>query len=104
MHRLAVILISCLSYCQLSSSAQVVITYLTGLVGSAQLVNWCVMSGSWIRWNAGLKAQGISRDSLPVRSRFQPYAAYYAFVSAIVVLFMQGYGYAAIFNAHRDYS
>lgn len=33
-----VLAISLLSYCQVSTSAQVVITYLTGLVGAAQLV------------------------------------------------------------------
>lgn len=50
------------------------------------------MSGSWIRWNAGLKAQGISRDTLAARSRFQPYAAWYAFIMSILVILMQGYG------------
>ncbi|ORY92510.1 putative carnitine transport protein [Leucosporidium creatinivorum] len=87
-----IVLTLCLvAYCQVSSSASIVITYLTGLVGSAQLVGWIVMSGTWIRWNAGLKAQGISRDTLPARSRFQPFAAWYAFISAIVVTFFQGY-------------
>ena len=85
-------LITMLSYCQVSSTAQVVITYLTGLVGSAQLVNWIVMSASWIRWNAGLKAQGIPRSSLPVQSWAQPYAAWYALICSIVVILMQGYG------------
>lgn len=92
------------------SSAQVVITWLTGLVGSAQLVNWVVMSVTWIRWNHGLKSQNISRDTLYVRVRsfvllpatslmpcgasqspFQPFAAWYALVSSTLVLFMQGY-------------
>ncbi|KAM0787408.1 hypothetical protein ACM66B_003492 [Microbotryomycetes sp. NB124-2] len=81
-----------LSYCQVSSTAVVVIEYLTGLVGSCQLVNWIVMSYSWIRWNSGLKAQGIDRATLPVRSRFQPYAAWYALVASILVILMQGYG------------
>lgn len=59
--------IAVLSYLQVSSSASVFITYLTGLVGSAQLVTWFGMSFTWIRWNAAYKAQGISRETLPVR-------------------------------------
>ncbi|KAK4055999.1 general amino acid permease agp2 [Microbotryomycetes sp. JL221] len=89
---LVTMVISLLSYCQVSSSAAVVIEYLTGLVGSCQLVNWIVMSYSWIRWNSGMKAQGISRATIPVRSRFQPFAAWYAFISSIIVILMQGYG------------
>ena len=105
--------IALLSYCQVSTSAQVVssalalpavrgradllmllqvITYLTGLVGAAQLVNWCVMSFTYIKWARALKAQGISRDTLYCRSRVQPYAAYYALVCSIFVTLMQGYG------------
>lgn len=87
-----VLAIGLIAYTQVSSSASIVITYLTGLVGSAQLVNWIVMSGSWIKWNRALKAQGISRDTLPARSRFQPFAAYYAFTCACIVTFWQGYG------------
>ncbi|KAK4049023.1 general amino acid permease agp2 [Microbotryomycetes sp. JL201] len=89
---LATMVLALLSYCQVSSTAAVVIEYLTGLVGSCQLVNWIVMSWSWIRWNSGLKAQGISRETLPVRSRFQPFAAWYALVASILVILMQGYG------------
>lgn len=38
----AIIALSLLGFCQVSSSAQVVITYLTGLVGSCQLLVWVV--------------------------------------------------------------
>ncbi|KAL8286369.1 hypothetical protein RQP46_004386 [Phenoliferia psychrophenolica] len=86
-----VIAVSLLSYCQVSSSAQVVITWLTGLVGSCQLVNWCVMSVTWIRWNNAMKKQGISRNTLHARSRLQPFAAWWALFNSIFVLFLQGY-------------
>ncbi|ORY73423.1 amino acid permease/ SLC12A domain-containing protein [Leucosporidium creatinivorum] len=83
--------IALLSYLQVSSSASVFITYLTGLVGSAQLVTWFGMSFTWIRWNAAYKAQGISRETLPVRSRVAPYCAWYAFICVIIVTTLQGY-------------
>ncbi|KAK4056821.1 general amino acid permease agp2 [Microbotryomycetes sp. JL221] len=88
----ACLILSLLSYCQVSTTAQKVITYLTGLVGACQLVNWVVMSVTWIKWNAAMKAQGISRDTLYARSPLQPFAAWYALISSILVLFMQGYG------------
>ncbi|SCZ93861.1 BZ3500_MvSof-1268-A1-R1_Chr6-3g08930 [Microbotryum saponariae] len=110
-------LLCLLSYCQVSTSAQVVIKYLTNLVASSQLVNWILLAFTWIRFNAAHKAQGISRDSLPVRSHFLPFGtslikdlvkrplefttdqlvfwvcvgAWYAFISSIFVLLMQGY-------------
>lgn len=84
--------IALLSYCQVSTSAQVVITYLTGLVGSAQLVTWCVMSITHIKWRKALKAQGIPLSSLHSKSFVQPAAAWYALFSAIFVTLMQGYG------------
>ncbi|ORY92486.1 amino acid permease/ SLC12A domain-containing protein [Leucosporidium creatinivorum] len=88
---LACLSIGLLAFCQVSSSAVVVVTYLTGLVGSAQLVNWQVMSFTWIRWNAGMKAQGISRDTLHCRSIFQPYAAWFALFGSTFVLLLNGY-------------
>ncbi|KAI5480507.1 DNA repair protein REV1 [Pseudohyphozyma bogoriensis] len=83
--------IALLSYCQLNTSASVVITWLTGLVGSAQLVNWMVMSATWLRWNAAYKAQGISRDTLYSRSRFAPWCAWYGLINSTLVMLMQGY-------------
>ncbi|GAA5865177.1 hypothetical protein JCM8547_008304 [Rhodosporidiobolus lusitaniae] len=80
-----------LSYCQVSSTSSAFISYLSNIASSGQLVNWIVFSVVWIRWNAALKAQGISRDSLPCRSRFQPFAAHYALVCSVFVTLMQGY-------------
>ncbi|PNP83887.1 hypothetical protein FNYG_02575 [Fusarium nygamai] len=39
-----------------------------------------------------MKAQDIDRETfLPVRSRFQPYAGYWAFCCAFIFLWVQGY-------------
>lgn len=62
------------------------------LVTASQLLNWIIMSSTWIRFNAGLKAQGIDRNTfLPYRSRFQPFAAWYALIMSVLVLFFSGY-------------
>jgi amino acid transporter len=45
------------------------------------------MAATWIRFNAAMRAQGIDRDTfLPVKSRFQPYAGYWALCCAFVFL------------------
>lgn len=65
--------LSLLAYLQMSSSAQIVISYLAGLVGTAQLVTWMLMAGTWIRWNKAIRKQGISRDTLPTRVSISTY-------------------------------
>lgn len=50
------------------------------------------MSSTWIRFNAGLKAQGLDRKTfLPYTSRYQPFAAWYALIMSILVLGISGY-------------
>lgn len=83
--------LSLLAFCELSKSSSVVITYVTSLVGSAQLVNWILMSFTWIVWNRGMKANGMSRDTLPAKTWIAPYCAWFALISASLVSLMQGY-------------
>ncbi|KAM0754005.1 hypothetical protein T439DRAFT_322887 [Meredithblackwellia eburnea MCA 4105] len=79
-----------LTFCRMSSSAKVVITYITNLVGAAQLVNWIIMSYTWIKWDKGLRAQGL-KHTIPVRGKFLPYGAWYALFCSIFAILMQGY-------------
>ena len=45
-----------------------------------------------IRFNAAMKSQGLDRNEfLPVRSRFQPYAAWWALFWAGLFIWLQGY-------------
>lgn len=39
----------------------------------------------------GLKAQGKSRDDLPYKSPFQPYASWFALIFASIVVFFKGF-------------
>jgi amino acid transporter len=49
--------------------------------------NWSVMSFTWIRFNAALKAQGIDKKTfLPSVSKIQPFAGYWAFFWAFLFL------------------
>lgn len=44
----------------------------------------CSPDGStWLRFNAGLKEQGLRKDYIPVRSRWQPFSAWYGLIAAV---------------------
>lgn len=38
-----------------------------------------------------MKAQGVSRDSLPWKSPFQPFTAWYGFVGSTIITFVAGF-------------
>lgn len=46
---------------------------------------------TYIRFKKALDAQGISRDTLPYRSWFQPYIAYIACIATTIMAFVGGY-------------
>ena len=54
----------------------------------AGLMSWFGISVTYIRFYAGMKAQGFDRRTLPYRGYFQPYAAYYAATACIVICFV----------------
>jgi len=84
--------LSCLSYLSVSAGTAKVLGWWVSLVTASQLLNWIIMSSTWIRFNAAIKAQGLDREQfLPYRSRFQPFAAWYALVMSIIVLVISGY-------------
>lgn len=51
----------------------------------AGLVTWFGISVTYLRFYAGLKAQGYDRSTLPYSSRFQPFAAWYVLVWTSVI-------------------
>ncbi|RBR25608.1 uncharacterized protein FIESC28_01571 [Fusarium coffeatum] len=89
---IVVMLLGCLAFLALDSTSAKVLNWILNFCTAATMLNWTVMAATWIRFNAAMKAQSIDRDTfLPVRSRFQPYAGYWAFCCAFVFLWVQGY-------------
>ena len=82
---LIVLLIALLSFLQVSNSASVVLEWFVNLVTASQLINFSVMSYTYIRFRKACEAQGISRDSLPHKGWLQPFSAYYALCGTFVV-------------------
>jgi len=55
------------------------------------LMTWFGIAFTYVRFYAGLKAQGYDRSKLPFYSRLQPYAAWYVIISTLVICFFSGF-------------
>jgi amino acid transporter len=81
------LLFALLSFLQLSSNTAVVLNWFVSLVTASQLINFCAACVSYLCFYRAL----ISRDSLPYKAWFMPYAAWYAMVWTFVMAFVGGY-------------
>lgn len=88
---LFVLLISLLSFLQVGTATATVLSWFVSIITASQLINFSAMCYTFIRWYDALKAQGISRDTLPYKGWFQPYAAYTSMVATIILTLVGGY-------------
>ncbi|KAJ5890898.1 uncharacterized protein N7473_007126 [Penicillium subrubescens] len=89
---LAVSLSFCLlAFLQVNDSSAVVMTYLVDLVTCCQLLNYCFTAVTYRHFYSSLQKQGISRDDLPYKGRFQPYTSYFAMGGTVFMLLAGGY-------------
>ena len=68
-----------------------VLTWITNLVTASQLINFCVIAYTYISFKKACEAQGLSRDALPHKAAFQPYAAWLGLIACGVVTLAAGY-------------
>ncbi|KAJ5983775.1 amino acid permease [Penicillium waksmanii] len=80
-----------LGYMSVSATAATVFTWLQDLVACAQIMGWLVICTTYLRFYYAMKKQGISRQRLPWKAPFQPYAAWITLVSLIIILLTGGY-------------
>ncbi|KAL1852744.1 hypothetical protein Daus18300_012075 [Diaporthe australafricana] len=66
-------------------------TWLLNLSTVAGLIAWSTLSFCYIRFHAAMKAQGVSRDSLPWAAPFQPYAAWVGFIGSAIITLISGF-------------
>lgn len=89
---LAFSLLFCLlAFLQVNSSSASVLTYLVDLVTCCQMLNYGFTAVTYRHFFSALQKQGISRDTLPYKGRFQPYTSYLAMAGTLFVLLMAGY-------------
>ncbi|KAL0571212.1 general amino acid permease agp2 [Marasmius crinis-equi] len=70
-------------YCVALTLAIALLAFLQVTNNSAVVLQWFV--------NLALEAQGISRDTLPYKSSWQPFRAYYMLVGSIIMAFVAGW-------------
>lgn len=80
-----------LSFLQTSNSAATVITWLVSLITAGALINYLVMSITFLRYYYACNTQGVDRRTSPYYGRFQPYCAWIGLIVMVVVLLFYGY-------------
>ncbi|KAJ5672017.1 amino acid permease [Penicillium longicatenatum] len=80
-----------LAFLQVNSSSAEVITYLVDLVTCCQLMNYGFTALTYRHFFSALSKQGISRDTLPYKGRFQPYTSYLAMGGTSFMILAEGY-------------
>jgi amino acid transporter len=99
--------IALLSFLQVSNNAAVVLDWFVNLVTASQLINFSVMAYTFIHWKRACDVQGLDRNSLPHKSFWQPFSAYYALTGCFIMTFVGGYtvflpGKFTFFKAARE--
>ncbi|AAS54039.2 AFR667Cp [Eremothecium gossypii ATCC 10895] len=84
-------LMGLMSFLVLNHNASTAFDWLVNISTLAGLCAWLFISLAHIRFMQCLKHRGISRDDLPFKAKFMPWAAYYATFFVTVIIFIQGY-------------
>ncbi|KAK4622535.1 General amino acid permease AGP2 [Fulvia fulva] len=80
-----------LAFTAVSSGSSVAITWFASLVTGGGLINYIVMSITYLKFYYAAKAQGLDRSKLPYTGWFQPYCAWFALVWMSIVTCIYGY-------------
>lgn len=80
-----------LAFLQVNSSSAKVMNYLVYLVTCCQLINYGFTAVTYRHFYSALLKQGIDRNSLPYKGRFQPYTSYFAMAGTLFQLLAGGY-------------
>ncbi|KAG9249739.1 amino acid permease/ SLC12A domain-containing protein [Emericellopsis atlantica] len=80
-----------LVYLNVGTDSSVVFGWFVNITTVSGLIGWVVIQVTYLRFYAGLKAQGYSRDQLPYRSPGQPYVAWATLIANVLVLLTSGF-------------
>jgi amino acid transporter len=79
-----------LAFLVASDNALTVFNYFASAVTICGALSWISITASHIAMMRGMKAQGISRDTLPWKAPFQPYYAWTCLVFTCIIAFFKG--------------
>lgn len=80
-----------LSFLCVSNGSAQAVTWLANLTEASQLIDYMIMSTTYIFFFRAMKAQGLDRRTLPYRGWWQPYCAWVSLVLMTVILGCYGY-------------
>ncbi|KAI9700548.1 MAG: hypothetical protein M1820_006702 [Bogoriella megaspora] len=83
--------ISLLTYMSASTGSSNVFDWFQTLTTISSLFTWVSVCVAYIKFHQALKAQNVDRNSLVMKSPFQPYAAYIALVFFSVIILFNGW-------------
>jgi len=80
-----------LAYLVASSDALTIFNYFVSSTTIFGALTWISILSSHVGFMRGMKAQGISRDTLPWKAPFQPYLTYFSLFFTCLVAFFKGF-------------
>ncbi|KAI7777023.1 hypothetical protein LA080_004183 [Diaporthe eres] len=80
-----------LSFLQCGSGSAKVLKWLLALITGGGVINYIVMSITFLNYHAACKAQGIDRRTMPYYGYLQPYGAWVALVLQTIVVLTYGW-------------
>lgn len=84
-------LFSFLAFMGVSEGSNKVFGWFANMTSMCGLITWCCIGITYLRFYAGMKAQGIDRNTLPFKSPLQPFFGYYAVISVTIVCLFSGW-------------
>jgi yeast amino acid transporter len=98
-----------LAFLNVSSSTSTVLTWLINLVTAAQIIDYIIISITYLFFYRACRSQGIERTSLPYYGYFQPWGAWIGVIFMTTVVMVYGYsvflpGYWDVGNFFTSYT
>jgi amino acid transporter len=91
---------SLLAYMGVSSGAWTVFGWFASMTSICGLITWTGISITYLRFHAGMKAQGMDRNALPYKSPLGTFGGYYVLIgTSIIILFS---GWEVFLDGHWD--
>ncbi|KAL4878469.1 amino acid permease/ SLC12A domain-containing protein [Aspergillus karnatakaensis] len=88
---LVVMVFPFLSFLQVSNSSNTVLTWMTSLITAAGIINYVVITVTYLCFYRATKAQGFDRSTLPYCGWFQPWSGILGFAWMFTVVMVFGY-------------
>ena len=83
--------ISLLTYMTVSVGANSVFNWFQTLTTITSLFTWVSICISYLRFRAAMQAQGVDRNTLIFKSKWQPYTCYFALVYFTIIIIFNGW-------------